>query len=251
MRIIARLDIKGPNLIKGINLEGLRVVGNPNKYAAKYFENGADELIFMDVVASLYGRNNLIEIIKLASKDIFIPITVGGGIRSVSDAIKLFDSGADKIAINTAAVLNPNIISELSRKFGSQAVVISIEAKKIEEEKWEAFTNNGREETGLNVLEWSKIATDKGAGEILLTSVDKEGTGRGFDYDLIKKVAENTKVPVIASGGFGKPQDMIQAVKYGGADAVAVADSIHYNKYNLEQIRKEAIQSELKLRKFE
>ena len=135
MRIIARLDIKGPNLIKGINLEGLRVVGNPNKYAAKYFENGADELIFMDVVASLYGRNNLIEIIKLASKDIFIPITVGGGIRSVSDAIKLFDSGAGKIAINTAAVLNPNIISELSRKFGSQAVVISIEAKKIEEPK--------------------------------------------------------------------------------------------------------------------
>ena len=250
MRIIARLDIKGPNLIKGINLEGLRVIGNPNKYAVKYFQSGVDELIFMDTVASLYGRNNLFRVIKLASKDIFIPVTVGGGVRSVDDALELFSSGADKIAINTAAVAEPNLILNLSRKFGSQAVVLSIEAKKIEKNKWEAFTNNGREQTGLDVVEWSKIGTAKGAGEILLTSVDMEGTRRGFDYELIKKVTEAVKVPVIASGGFGKPSDIIQAIKYAGADAVAIADGIHYNRFSLKEVRQEAIQAQLKVRKF-
>ena len=250
MRIIGRLDIKGQNLIKGINLEGLRVVGHPNEYAVKYFQNGIDELIFMDVVASLYNRNNLSNIIKIASKDIFVPITVGGGIRSVDDAQKLFISGADKIAINTAAINKPNLILELSRKYGSQAIVLSIEAKKIEKNKWEAFTNNGRQQTGLDVIEWSKIGTDKGAGEILLTSVDKEGTRKGFDYELIKKISETAKVPIIASGGFGKPDDMIQAVKYAGADAVAIADGLHYNRYNLKEIREEAIKAKLKVRKF-
>jgi len=250
MRIIGRLDIKGPNLIKGINLEGLRVIGNPNKYAIKYFQDGVDELIFIDAVASLYNRNNLLNIIKLASKDIFIPITVGGGIRSVDDAQKLFTSGADKISINTAAVNKPDLILELSRKFGSQAVVLSIEAKQIAKSKWEVFTNNGREQTGLDVIEWSKIGTDKGAGEIFLTSVDMEGTRRGFDYELIKKVSEATKVPVIASGGFGKPTDMIQATKYAGADAVAIADCLHYNRYSLREIREEAINAKLKVRKF-
>tara|TARA_B100000029_G_scaffold480030_1_gene527666 strand:+ start:1205 stop:1960 length:756 start_codon:yes stop_codon:yes gene_type:complete len=250
MRIIGRLDIKGPNLIKAINLEGLRVVGDPNKYAKKYFHDGMDELIYMDSVASLYGRNNLVDIIKTASKDIFIPITVGGGIRSVEDADKLFVSGADKIAINTAAISKPDIISDLSKKFGSQAVVLSIEAKKIDENKWEAFSNNGRERSGLDVVEWSKIGTQKGAGEVLLTSVDMEGTRKGFDYELIKKVSENINVPVIASGGFGKPSDAIKAVKYGGADAVAIADCLHYNRHKLKDIRQEAINSHLKVRKI-
>ena len=204
----------------------------------------------MDLVASLYGRNNLIEIIKIASKDIFIPITVGGGIRSVGDAKKLFLSGADKVAINTAAIAKPSLISDLSREFGSQAVVLSIEAKKIGKDKWEAFTNNGREQTGLDVVEWSKIGTDKGAGEILLTSVDMEGTKKGFDYDLIKKVSEIVGVPVIASGGFGEPSHMIKAIKYGGADAVAIADGLHYNRHNLRDIRQEAINTKLKVRKF-
>ena len=159
MRLIARLDIKNKNLIKGINLEGLRVVGDPNKFAVKYFNEGIDEIIFMDVVASLYGRNNLLDIINLATKDIFIPITVGGGIRSIDDAKKIFLSGADKIAINTAAVNNPDLINKLSEKFGSQSIVLSIEAKKIENKKWEVFTHNGRQETGIDVLEWSKEAT--------------------------------------------------------------------------------------------
>ena len=250
MRIIARLDIKNQNLIKGINLEGLRVIGPPNKFAIKYFENGADELIFMDCVASLYNRNNLVEIIKEATKNIFIPITVGGGIRSIRDAEKLFASGADKIAINTRAINEPNLIKNLSRKFGSQAIVLSIEAKKVSESKWEAYTDNGRQQTGLDVIEWAKIGVDKGAGEILLTSIDMEGTGKGFDYELIKKVSETVNVPVIASGGFGKPADMVQAIKYGGADAAAIADSIHYNKFDLKKIRTEAINAHLDVRKF-
>ena len=250
MRIIARLDIKNHNLIKGINLEGLRVVGSPNKFAIKYFENGVDELIFMDCVASLYNRNNLVDIIKEATKNIFVPITVGGGIRSIADAEKLFVSGADKIAINTHAINEPELIKNLSRKFGSQAIVLSIEAKKVNESKWEAYTDNGRQQTGLDVIEWAKIGVDKGAGEILLTSIDMEGTGNGFDYELIKKVSETVNVPVIASGGFGKPADMVQAIKYGRADAVAIADSIHYNKFDLKKIRKEAINANLGARKF-
>jgi cyclase len=250
MRIIGRLDIKGPNLIKGINLEGLRIVGHPNKYAVKYFNDGIDELIFMDSVASLYNRNNLSNIIKIASKDIFIPITVGGGIRSVDDAHKLFISGADKIAINTAAVNNPSLILDLSREFGSQAVVLSIEAKKIGKCKWEAFTNNGREQTGLDVVEWAKNGIAKGAGEILLTSVDMEGTRRGFDYELIEQVSKISSVPVIASGGFGEPLHMVQAIKHSGADAIAIADSLHYNRFSLRQIRDEAINAKIKVRKF-
>ena len=161
MRIIARLDIKNKNLIKGINLEGLKIVGEPNKFAIEYYENGIDELIFMDSVASLYGRNNLYEIINEASKNIFIPLTVGGGIRNIDDAFKAFNSGADKITVNTAAVEDNNLINNLSKKFGSQSLVLSIEAKKIDKNKWEVFTNNGRQETGLNVIDWSKNAEDR------------------------------------------------------------------------------------------
>ena len=172
MRIIARLDIKNKNLIKGINLEGLKIVGEPNKFAIEYYENGIDELIFMDSVASLYGRNNLYDIINEASNNIFIPLTVGGGIRNIDDALKAFNSGADKITVNTAAVEDNNLINNLSKKFGSQSLVLSIEAKKIDKNKWEVFTNNGRQETGLNVIDWCKNAEDRGIGEILLTSVD-------------------------------------------------------------------------------
>lgn len=250
MRIIARLDIKGPNLIKGINLEGLKVVGSPNKYAVKYFKEGIDELIFIDSVASLYNRNNLTSIIEEASKNIFVPITVGGGIRSISDAEKLFNVGADKIAINTAATDNPKLISDLSEKFGSQATVLSIAAKKMDNHKWEIFTNTGREPTGLDVMEWVKTGIDKGAGEILLTSIDKEGTRDGFDYDLIKKVSDISTVPVIASGGFGKPKDMVQAFNYGGADAVAIADCLHFNRFTVKQIRTEALKAKIKVRKI-
>ena len=250
MRLIARLDIKNKNLIKGINLEGLRVVGDPNKFAVKYFNEGIDEIIFMDVVASLYGRNNLLDIINLATKDIFIPITVGGGIRSIDDAKKIFLSGADKIAINTAAVNNPDLINKLSEKFGSQSIVLSIEAKKIENKKWEVFTHNGRQETGIDVLEWSKEATKRGIGEILLTSVDMEGTRKGFDLKLLEVISKNVNVPVIASGGFGDPDHLIKLSQNSSVSAVAIADAFHFKRHSIKDLKKTALKKNLKIRSF-
>lgn len=237
IRIIARLDIKGPNLIKGVHLEGLRVVGNPAEFARKYYEQGADELIYMDSVASLYGRNNLTEIVSKAASEIFVPLTVGGGIRSVNDAREILRAGADKVAVNTAAISNPNLISEIATTFGSQCMVLSIEAKSIGEEKWEVFVDNGRERSGLDVVEWAKRAVTLGAGEILLTSIDQEGTGKGFDLDLVRAVSDSVSVPVIASGGMGGNQDAVDAVTLGNADAVAMAMVLHYNKTTLFDVR--------------
>lgn len=251
MRIIARLDIKNSNLIKSINFEGLRVVGDPNFYAKKYYNEGADELIFMDLVASLYNRNSLHEIIKKASKNIFIPLTVGGGVRSIDDALKIFDSGADKIAINTAAVKNPNLISKLANRFGSQAIVISIEAKKKDQKTWEVYIESGREQTGLNVVNWAKKAIDLGCGEILLTSIDQEGTGNGFDESLLYTVTKNVNIPIIASGGFGKLEDLETAFIKSKVDAVAIADAIHYEKISLRQIRDKALDLNLNVRNFD
>lgn len=251
IRLIARLDIKGPNLIKGINLEGLRVIGLPNDYAIKYYEQGIDELIYMDCVASLYGRNHLSELVINASKDIFVPITVGGGIRSTEDATKILRSGADKVAINTAAVLNPKLISEIALHFGSQCMVLSIEAKKIGPDKWEVYTDNGREKTGKDVVEWVEEGVMMGAGEVLLTSVDQEGTRKGFDIDLLNKISSIVSVPVIASGGMGSPDDLIDAVNNGNVDAVAMADIIHYERYNIHDIRNIARQNKINVRLYE
>jgi len=231
------MDIKGSNLIKGIHLEGLRIVGDPQQYASQYYEEGIDELVFMDIVASLYGRNNLHEIVKYTANNIFVPLTVGGGVRSVDHAQLLLHSGADKIAVNTAAVNDPQLISKLANRFGSQCVVLSIEAKKKTKNSWEAYTDNGRESTNVDVLEWAKKAESLGAGEILLTSVDREGTRKGFDVDLVKLVSSEVSIPVIASGGFGKPEHFVEVVKSGCADAVAVADALHYNRFPVQEIR--------------
>ena len=251
LRLIARLDVKGPNLIKGIQLEGLRVMGAPNDFALDYYKQGADELIYMDIVASLYGRNHLGEIIKAAAKDIFIPMTVGGGIRSVENAREVLRSGADKVAINTAAVADPSIISDLARQFGSQCVVLSIEAKKIGSEHWEVYTDNGRERTGLDAVAWAKQCISQGAGEVLLTSVDREGTRKGFDVDLVKAVSSAVNVPVIASGGMGHPEDLIAVVSEGGADAVAMADILHYRRAEIGDIRSVAKSAGLGVRRYE
>ena len=237
LRLIARLDIKGPNLIKGIHLEGLRVMGSPNEHALRYYKQGADELIYMDCVASLYGRNHLGDIIKEAAKDIFIPMTVGGGIRSIENVRAILRSGADKVAINTAAVADSKIISDVARQFGSQCMVLSIEAKKIGNEQWEVLTDNGRERTGLDVVEWAKLCVSNGAGEVLLTSVDREGTRKGFDIELVNAVSCVVNVPVIASGGMGKPEDLLPVVIEGGADAVAMADILHYKRAKICDIR--------------
>jgi cyclase len=249
MRIIPRLDIKGPNLIKGIRLEGLRVMGDPQEFALRYYEEGADELVYIDIVASLYARNNLSDIIRRAADRVFIPITVGGGIRSVDDAKHILRSGADKVAINTAAIARPELISEVSRKFGSQAMVLSIEAKQIAPGKWEAYTDNGRERTGLDVIEWVTRGVELGAGEILLTSVDREGTRRGYDIDLIRQVSQAVPVPVIASGGMGTIEHMVEAATSGLADAVAMADVLHYNRMSLKEIRAAALNAQLPVRK--
>ena len=237
LRIIPRLDIKGPNLIKGVQLEGLRVMGDPQEFAIRYYEAGADELVYMDIVASLYDRNNLSDIIRRAADRVFIPITVGGGIRSVDDARHILRSGADKVAINTAAVARPELITEVSRHFGSQAMVLSIEAKQVAPGKWEAYTDNGRERTGLDVLEWICRGVELGAGEILLTSVDREGTRKGFDIELVRQVSAAVPVPVIASGGMGCIEHFIEAATTGGADAVSMADVLHYNRIPLAVIR--------------
>ena len=251
LRLIARLDVKGPNLIKGIHLEGLRVLGKPNDFALKYYEQGADELIYMDSVASLYGRNHLGNIIKEAVKDIFIPLTVGGGIRKIEDVTDILRSGADKVAINTAAVITPKMISEVAQRFGSQCMVSSIEAKKISTERWEVYTNNGRERTGLDVIEWAKKCERHGAGEILLTSVDQEGTRKGFDIALIKAVSESVNIPVIASGGMGVLEHAISASVEGGADAVAMADILHYDRVKISEVRFVARKAGLNVRQYE
>lgn len=251
MRIIARLDIKGENLIKGIHLEGLRVIGPPAEYAMNYYLDGVDELIYMDSVASLYGRNHLADIIQEAARDIFIPITVGGGIRSESDAFNILRSGADKVAVNTAAVFNPQLISRIANKYGSQCMVLSIEARKVGENRWEVLTENGREKTGLDVVAWARQAVEMGAGEILLTSVDMEGTRKGFDFELTNAVTSVVSVPVIASGGFGCAQHLVDVVVSGGASGVAIADAFHYGRVKTKVLREACFQANIPVRKYE
>ncbi|SMF37116.1 cyclase [Alteromonadaceae bacterium Bs31] len=250
IRLIARLDVKGQFLIKGVHLEGLRKIGNPQEYALKYYQAGADELIYMDVVASLYGRNNIRDIVERTAENVFIPITVGGGIRSVSDARDLLRSGADKVAINTAAIQSPMLLTEIAEVFGTQSVVLSVEATKQPDSSWVAYTDNGRERSKYEVLEWVQKAIELGAGEILLTSVDREGTCHGFDLELVRYVSEEINVPLILSGGMGALNDVAQAVR-SGADAVAMASVLHYEHLSLEDIRAEAKATGLHVRQVE
>lgn len=235
-RLIARLDVKGENLIKGIHLEGLRIIGNPQEYARKYYEQGADELIYLDIVASLYGRSKLVDIVRRAAQDIFVPLTVGGGVRSVDDVSELLRAGADKVAINTAAVKRPELINEVSRRYGSQCMVLSIEAKRQSHGGWEIYMDSGRESTGLDAVEWAKRGVKHGAGEILVTSIDAEGTRKGFDNQLVAAITAAVDVPVIASGGFGQASHLSD-VHAAGADAIAFADALHYNRFTMQELR--------------
>lgn len=251
VRLIARLDIKGPNLIKGIHLEGLRVIGSPAEHALRYYQQGIDELLYMDCVASLYGRNHLGDIVRSAAENIFVPMTVGGGIRSVDDATQILRAGADKVAVNTAAVANPQLITDIARRFGSQCMVLSIEAKQVAPGRWEVYTDNGRERTGLDVIAWVKRGVSMGAGEILLTSVDREGTRKGFDIDLVRAASAEVSVPIIASGGMGSSEDMVAVAREGGADAVAMADILHYKRAGVGDIRAHASSAGLGVRAYE
>ena len=232
IRIIPRLDIKGPNLVKGIHLEGLRVLGKPEDFAKLYYEQGADELIYQDTVASLYQRNSLTDIITKTAKNNFIPITVGGGLRTLDDINKVLRAGADKVAINTAAIQNPGFITEASHAFGSSTIVIAIETIKQSDNSYLAYTDNGREHTGIDAISWAKEAEERGAGEILLTSIDQEGTGNGFDLELTMKVSDCVTIPVIAHGGAANDTHIYESIKDSGADAVAIASMLHYAALN-------------------
>jgi len=243
IRVIPRLDIKGPNLVKGIHLEGLRVLGKPEDFARYYYENGADELVYMDIVASLYNRNSLHDIIARTAREIFIPLTVGGGIRTIDDMRGILRAGADRVALNTMAIKNPDIISQASRTFGSSTIVISIEAIKQPDGRYLAYTDCGREYTGVEVGEWAKAVERLGAGEIFLTSVDRDGTGLGYDTDLIAMVSSRISIPVIAYGGAGKLEDVAVAVR-AGADAVSISSMFHYDFVENSQISKEHFQEE-------
>lgn len=236
-RLIARLDIKGPNLIKGVHLEGLRVMGNPQEFARRYYEDGIDELIYMDTVASLYGRNNLLEILEQTARDVFVPITVGGGLRSTDDVHAILRAGADKVAINTAATKRPELITDVAHHFGSQCMVLGIEAKRRGRGNWVCYTDNGREATDLDVIEWARRGVELGAGEILLTSVDREGTCEGFDIALVRAVTSAVTVPVIASGGMGSMEDLVRVMREGGTYAAAAAHVLHYGVMTVPDIR--------------
>lgn len=248
IRLIPRLDIKGPNLIKGVQLEGLRVIGDPQVFARKYYADGADELLYVDVVASLYGRNSLHDIVRRSVDNVFIPLTVTGGLRSVEDVRAVLRAGADKVGINTAATKRPELISEVAATFGSQCMVLSIEAKNVGPGRWEVYTDNGRERTGMDVVDWARRGAELGAGEILLTSVDREGTRQGYDVELVSAVTSVVGIPVIASGGMNVASDMAEVVHTGGADAVAMADVLHYGRDDLAGMRVAAEKAGLEVR---
>ena len=246
-RVIARLDIKPPNLVKGIHLEGLRKIGDPWEYAKKYYAMGADELSYQDIVASLYNRNSIAELVAKTTSEVFIPISVGGGIRKPEDARNLVRMGADKIVLNTAAVSNPSIIRDIAEDLGNQAVVLGVEAMHQDSGLWEVMTNGGRERTGKKVIEWIREAEQLGVGEILLTSINKEGTRKGFDFRLIESVRKISQLPLIVHGGAGCLNDVVNAAR-AGADAVALASVLHYGILEISEIKESLREADIEVR---
>ena len=249
-RLIARLDIKPPHLIKPINLEGVRIVGDPHEYATRYNDEGIDELLYIDAVSSLYGRNGILAIVERAVADVFCPVTVGGGIRSLEDARAAFLAGADKIALNSAVVRRPELITELAQKYGNQAVVLQIDAKRKPDGSYEAYTDGGREPSGKDAVRWAQEAVERGAGEILVTSIDREGTRRGCDIPLVAAIAGSVRVPVVYSGGIGTPAHVVEAFK-ADASGVAMAHVLHYRTTTLGEIRVAATEAGFHVRPVE
>ncbi|MBM3541019.1 MAG: imidazole glycerol phosphate synthase subunit HisF [Alphaproteobacteria bacterium] len=237
VRLIPRLDIKGENVVKGVRLEGLRVVGKPDDFARRYYVHGADEVLFIDIVASLYGRNNILGVVERAAREIFVPLTVGGGLRSLEDIAGALNAGADKVAINTAGLRRPAFLSEAAERFGSQCIVLNLEAKRRGPGQWEPLTDNGRETTGRDALAWVEEALSLGVGEILVTSVDQEGTRKGFDLELIAEVRKRARVPVIACGGAGGAGHVADCFLKTDTDAVACAAILHYGATTLPALK--------------
>ncbi|MEM7166192.1 MAG: imidazole glycerol phosphate synthase cyclase subunit [Planctomycetota bacterium] len=236
VRLIPRLDIKAPHLVKGVRLEGLRVIGDPAEHAARYYEEGADELLYVDVVASLYGRSSIVDLVRRTAERVFIPLTVGGGVRTIDDVRTLLRAGADKVAINTAAIHSPKFIRSAAHTFGSQCVTVAIEAIRQPDGGWLAFTDNGRERTGVDAVAWAQRAVEMGAGELLLTSVDREGTGSGFEIPWIQQVAELVDVPVVACGGAGHREHLAEVADCG-VDGIAVASLLHYRRRTIKEMK--------------
>jgi len=247
-RIIARLDIKNDSVIKGIHLEGLRKVGHPNEMAFKYYLQGVDEIVFMDAVAAYYDRNSLSHIIEQSCKNIFVPITVGGGLRNLEDIQSALNSGADKVAINTKAIAKPDFITDASSVFGTQCIVVSIVAKQIAENEWEAYMDNGREPTGINAVEWACEVQKLGAGEILLTSLDREGTRKGFHQELFHRVRDVVSIPIIGCGGAGSTNNIVETLQSVDIDGVAVASILHYGITTVDALKKDIYSSGIPVR---
>lgn len=250
VRLLARLDVKNDNVVKGIHLEGLRTLGKPAEFAKFYYQSGIDELLFIDVVASLYGRSKIKKIISQTAKEVFIPLTVGGGIRTLVDIKEALRAGADKVAINTAAIKNPKLISTAANIFGSSTITVSVEAGKAQDGEFYAFCNCGRETTGKKVEDWIAQAENLGAGEILLTSIDKDGTGDGFDWELIKKVMNRFNIPIVISGGAGKKEDLLKLFKRTKIHAAALASLLHYQYCHLYSYSKIAPATVLEIKSF-
>jgi cyclase len=240
MRVIARLDIKNEFLIKGIHLEGLRKLGNPQEFAIRYGADEIDELVFMDAVASLYGRNNLYDLIEKATQNVFVPITLGGGVRTLEDVDRALKAGADKVAINTAAVRNPGFVTEVALRYGSQCCVGSIEAKR-DGPSWRVLIETGRERTELDAVEWARRLEDLGAGELLVTSVDQEGTKKGFDLLLMEAITAATTIPVVASGGAGNLGHLQEVASVPHLSGVVIASLLHYNLSTVSEAKKAVV----------
>ena len=236
-RIIPCLDVKDGRVVKGVNFVNLKDAGDPIEIAANYQAQGADELCFLDITASIEKRETMIEVIKKVATQCFMPLSVGGGVRELAQVQNLLAAGADKVAINTAAIENPNLIEAASKKFGAQAIIAALDAKQITKNKWELFTHGGTKATGLDAINYARKLTELGAGEILLTSMDRDGTQKGFDCDLTKAIAETCRVPLIASGGAGKLEHFAEIIQKGKASAVLAASVFHFGTFSITQVK--------------
>lgn len=237
-RIIPCLDVNRGRVVKGINFKNLVDAGNPSEQAKVYSDHGADEITFLDITATSDGRNAMLNVINKTADECFVPLTVGGGVRSVDDIKKFLLAGADKVSINSSAITNPDLISKGAEQFGKQCIVVAVDAKKNSSNSWDVFTHGGRNNTGIDALSWVSLAESKGAGEILLTSMDKDGTKKGFDIELVKAVTSEVKIPVIASGGVGELDHLSDGILIGGADAVLAASIFHFGKFSITDVKK-------------
>ncbi len=237
-RIIPCLDVHAGRVVKGVNFVSLRDAGDPVEVARRYDEAGADEIAFLDITASSDARDTIVPIIERVADEVFIPLTVGGGVRKVEDVRKLLNAGADKVSINTAAVQNPSLVADSARRFGSQAIVVAVDAKSVGPARWEVFTHGGRNPTGLDAIAWARRMCELGAGEILLTSMDRDGTRAGFDLELTRAVSRAVPVPVSASGGVGTLEHLAQGIEIGEADAVLAASIFHYGEYTVGEAKR-------------